>query len=334
MSQRPVPADRLPAWGTTGLQAGQVEKQRAFGFNDIVPVEATRWRVVARDTARDPMLWFLVLTAGLFGLLGQVGEALTLLVAIAPLVGMDAYLHRRTAASSAGLASRLASSARVLRDGRWQDIPSRELVPGDLAEVRPGEYFPADGLLVSGDGLQADESSLTGESFPVAKLCLEPDPSPPTGAAGEHWGVAGTRLLTGKAWLRIVWIGSETRYGEIVHSATQGSHAATPLQQAIRQLVAVLLGVAIFMCIVLAAIRLWHGHGWIDALLGAVTLAVAALPEEFPVVYTFFLGAGVFRLARRKALVRRAVAVENIGRVTCIVSDKTGTITAGVLVLA
>ncbi|MCE3270710.1 MAG: haloacid dehalogenase [Ramlibacter sp.] len=334
MSQRPVSADRLPAWGTTGLQAGQVEKQRAFGSNDIVPVEATRWRVVARDTARDPMLWFLVLTAGLFGLLGQVGEALTLLVAIAPLVGMDAYLHRRTAASSAGLASRLASSARVLRDGRWQDIPSRELVPGDLAEVRPGEYFPADGLLVSGDGLQADESSLTGESFPVAKLCLEPDPSPPTGAAGEHWGVAGTRLLTGKAWLRIVWIGSETRYGEIVHSATQGSHAATPLQQAIRQLVAVLLGVAIFMCIVLAAIRLWHGHGWIDALLGAVTLAVAALPEEFPVVYTFFLGAGVFRLARRKALVRRAVAVENIGRVTCIVSDKTGTITAGVLVLA
>ncbi|WP_332823989.1 cation-translocating P-type ATPase [Ramlibacter sp.] len=334
MSQRPVPADRLPAWGTTGLQAGQVEKQRGFGFNDIVPVEATSWRVVARDTARDPMLWFLVLTAGLFGLLGQVGEALTLLVAIAPLVGMDAYLHRRTAASSAGLASRLASSARVLRDGRWQDIPSRELVAGDLAEVRPGEYFPADGLLVSGEGLQADESSLTGESFPVAKRCIEPQRVPPSHAAEEHWGVAGTRLLTGKAWLRIVWIGSETRYGEIVHSATQGSHAATPLQQAIRELVTVLLVVAIGMCIVLAAIRLWHGHGWIDALLGAVTLAVAALPEEFPVVYTFFLGAGVFRLARRKALVRRAVAVENIGRVTCIVSDKTGTITAGVLVLA
>ena len=87
------------------------------------------------------------------------------------------------------------------------------------------------------------------------------------------------------------------------------------------------------MCVVLAAIRLWHGHGWIDALLSALTLAVAVLPEEFPVVYTFFLGVGVFRLARRNALVRRAVAVENIGRVSCIVSDKTGTITAGSLVL-
>jgi Ca2+-transporting ATPase len=320
--------------GEVGLSRAQVEVQRIHGFNDIVAQAAGGWLVVARDTARDPMLWFLLLTAGLFGLLGQVTESLTLLVAMAPLLGMDAYLHRRTTASSAGLASRLASSARVLRDGQWQDIPSRELVPGDLVEVTPGEYFPADGLLVSGNGLQVDESTLTGESLPVAKRTFEPGAPLPANASEEHWGTAGTRLLTGKAWLRIIWIGSETRYGEIVRSASEGSHAATPLQKAIGELVSVLLGVAVVMCIALATIRLWHGHGWVDALLSAVTLAVAALPEEFPVVYTFFLGVGVFRLARKKALVRRAVAVENIGRVTCIVSDKTGTITAGSLVLA
>jgi Ca2+-transporting ATPase len=280
------------------------------------------------------MLWFLVLTAGLFGLLGQTTESLTLLVALVPLLGMDAYLHRRTSASSAGLASRLASSARVSRDGQWREIPSRELVPGDLVEVTPGEYFPADGLLVSGAGLQVDESTLTGESLPVAKRALDPASPLPASASDEHWGTAGTRLLTGTARLRIVFIGGETRYGEIVRLATEGSHAATPLQQAIGELVAVLIGLAVVMCVVLAAIRLWHGHGWIDAVLSAVTLAVAALPEEFPVVYTFFLGVGVFRLARRNALVRRAVAVENIGRVSCIVSDKTGTITAGSLVLA
>lgn len=336
MSRRRVPLDRLPALGTDvrGLSAAQVEAQRTCGFNDIVAQAASGWLVVARDTARDPMLWFLMLTASLFGLLGQITESLTLLVAMVPLLGMDAYLHRRTTASSAGLASRLASSARVLRDGRWQDIPSRELVPGDLVEVTPGEYFPADGLLVSGTGLQVDESTLTGESLPVAKLPIEPPAPLPASASEEHWGTAGTRLLTGTARLRIVCIGSETRYGEIVRSATEGCHTATPLQKAIGELVGVLLGVAVVMCVVLAAVRLWHGHGWIDALLSAVTLAVAALPEEFPVVYTFFLGVGVFRLARKKALVRRAVAVENIGRITCIVSDKTGTITAGSLVLA
>ncbi len=335
-SRRRVPLDRLPALeeGLAGLGAAQVASQRRHGYNDIVAPAATGWLVVARDTARDPMLWFLVLTAGLFGLLGQTAEALTLLAALVPLLGMDGYLHRRTSASSAGLASRLASAARVLRDGRWQPIPARELVPGDLAEVSPGEYFPADGLLVSGAGLQVDESTLTGESLPVAKRPLEVAAPLPASASEAHWASAGTRLLTGTARLRIACIGSETRYGEIVRSATEGSHAATPLQKAIGELVVVLLGLAVATCAVLAAVRLWHGHGWIDALLSALTLAVAALPEEFPVVYTFFLGVGVFRLARRKALVRRAVAVENIGRVTCIVSDKTGTITAGTLVLA
>ena len=150
MSRRNVPLERLASLpgGTQGLSAPLVESQRRYGFNDIVAPASGGWWVVARDTARDPMLWFLLLTAGLFGLLGQVTESLTLLVAMAPLLGMDAYLHRRTSASSAGLASRLASSAKVLRDGQWRSVPSRELVPGDLVEVTPGEYFPADGLLV------------------------------------------------------------------------------------------------------------------------------------------------------------------------------------------
>lgn len=336
MSRRHIPLDRLQSLpsGTQGLGAPQVESRRGYGFNDIVTPATGGWVVVARDTARDPMLWFLLLTAGLFGVLGQLTESLTLVVAMVPLLGMDAYLHRRTSASSAGLASRLASSATALRDGQWRNVPSRELVPGDLAEVAPGEYFPADGVLVGGTGLQADESSLTGESLPVGKLSLDPAEALPESVSDEHWGTAGTRLLTGTARLRIVFIGGETRYGEIVRSAIEGSHATTPLQKAIGELVAALIGVAVVMCVGLAAIRLWHGHGWIDALLSALTLAVAALPEEFPVVYTFFLGVGVFRLARRKALVRRAVAVENIGRISCIVSDKTGTITAGSLVLA
>jgi Ca2+-transporting ATPase len=320
--------------GGQGLTSAQVQAQRAHGFNDIVPPQASGWRVIARDTARDPMLWFLLVTAALFALLGQTRESVTLLLAMLPLLGMDAWLHRRTAASSAGLASRLASTARVLRDGQWQDVPSRELVAGDLVAVAPGGYFPADGLLVGGSELQVDESTLTGESLPVPKRSVMPGTPVSARVADVNRGYAGTRLLTGDARLRILGIGGNTRYGEIVRSATAGGHAATPLQQAIGELVVVLLVVALIVCAALAGIRLWHGHGWIDALLSAVTLAVAAIPEEFPVVYTFFLGVGVYRLARKKALVRRAVAVENIGRVSCIVSDKTGTITEGVLVLA
>lgn len=336
MSLRPIPPGRIPEGldANDGLSAAQVLAQRVHGFNDIVADAGAGWRELARDTARDPMLWFLVLTAGLFALVGEATEALTLLVALVPLVGMDAFLHRRTRASTAGLASRLATTARVLRDGAWAELPSRELVPGDLVQVAPGEYVPADGLVVSGDALQVDESTLTGESMPVAKHAWPAGVPLGDSARDEHWSVAGTRLLTGPARVRILCIGAETRYGEIVRSAAEGSHGQTPLQAAIGQLVRVLLVAALALCVALAAIRLAQGHGPMDALLSAITLAVAALPEEFPVVYTFFLGLGVYRLARRKALVRRAVAVENIGRVTCIASDKTGTMTAGELVLA
>ena len=116
--------------------------------------------------------------------------------------------------------------------------------------------------------------------------------------------------------------------------AREGQHERTPLQNAIGTLVAGLVVIAVLVCVALAATRYYQGFGLLDAFLSAVTLAVAALPEEFPVAFTFFLGVGVYRLARRQALVRRAVVVENIGRVTCICSDKTGTITEGKVALA
>lgn len=337
-----VPQD-VPEWPEidfsagpdTGLGSAQVlAARRRYGTNQVVPDASRGWLDVARDTARDPMLWFLLMAAGLFALLGQRTEALVLAAALLPLLGMDAWLHRRTAASTASLASRLATRARALRDGAWTELPSAELVPGDLVEVAAGHWFPADGWLLAGAGLQCDESSLTGESLPVPKQPLPPGRHDPERIAERHWAVAGTRLLTGTARLRVVWTGARTRYGELARAATEGRHANTPLQQAIGGLVARILVAAVGLCLLLGAVRLWQGHGWIDAALSAATLAVAALPDEFPVVYAFFLGLGAFRLARRKALVRRAVAVENIGRTSCILSDKTGTLTEGALTLA
>lgn len=337
MAEREIPSDRFPPglhW-RAGLSASQVAAARKFGSNDILPPQAAGWRAVARDTARDPMLWFLGATSGISFTLGQTGEGWMLLGALVPLLGMDAYLHRRTLASTAGLAGRLATSARVRRDGRWLDMPTRELLPGDVVEVGTGAYFPADGVLVAGTNLQADESTLTGESLPVRKHPTAGDMAPRDGRVADmYWVTAGTRLLAGTAQFCVVFIGAETRYGEIARLATAGAHETTPLQKAIAKLVSTLLVAAVLVCLVLAIVRLHQGYGWTDALLSALTLAVAALPEEFPVVYTFFLGLGVLRLARRKALVRRAVAVENIGRTTAIVSDKTGTITEGTLNIA
>jgi len=336
--RRAIPLDRLRGLlpGQRGLSTAEVaERRQRFGPNDIIETAGRPYWDLARDTARDPMIWFLVGTSVLYGFLGERAESITLLAASLPLVGMDAFLHRRTRASTEGLSTRLASGATVIRNGAEIDLPAVEAVPGDLAVVRAGEPFPADGIIVAGDKLQVDESALTGEAYPVSKRSLD---ALSNGGAepivdSEHWGFAGTRLLTGRALLRIAFTGSETVYGEIVRSAVGGARARTPLQAAIASLVSVLIGAAVVICLILSFVRLRQGYGWVDALVSAVTLAVAALPEEFPVVFTFFLGVGVYRLARRQALVRRAVSVENIGRVSCICSDKTGTITEGQLQL-
>lgn len=338
MTRRPLPIARLdPQLTPTGglTQVAAEERRQRYGTNDIVEEVGHPWWDLARDTAQDPMLWFLVGTGAIYAIVGEWIEALTLLGALVPIIGMDAWLHRRTRASTSSLQTRLAAHATVLRDGTPVEVPARDLVPGDLVLVAAGQPFPADGVVMDGADMQVDESTLTGEAFPIRKRVLPtlPRDGGEPAVAHEHWGFAGTRLLTGRASLRVVFTGGETLYGEIVHSVAAGIHAKTPLQTAIAGLVTVLISAAAVVCLMLAFVRLRQGYGWVDALVSAVTLAVAAIPEEFPVVFTFFLGVGVFRLAQREALVRRAVTVENIGRTSCICSDKTGTITEGRLEL-
>ncbi|MBX3702541.1 MAG: cation-transporting P-type ATPase [Steroidobacteraceae bacterium] len=335
----PVPADRMAeiaagiADGARGLTAAEAAGRRArFGANAIVDEARGPWRELARETARDPMIWFLVGIGMLYALIGETDQALVLGGAIVPLIGMDAWLHRRTRISTQALRGKLASHAEVIRDGVATVIPATELVPGDRVRLPAGVSIPADGLIVRGEALQADESTLTGESVPARKAPLAGAPDAAVDAV--HWGFAGTRLLTGDALMCVVATGADTLYGEIVRSARASGRGRTPLQQAIGRLVLILVIAAAVLCLVLGAVRLWQGYGPADALLSAATLAVAALPEEFPVVFTFFLGVGVYRLAQRQALVRRAVAVENIGRVSCLCMDKTGTLTEGRLQFA
>lgn len=336
---RYAPPDRLNIPGSlqNGLDSAQIKiRQQQYGDNRIVETSQTGWQDILRNTAGDPMLWFLLGTSAIFLIVGEFTEAAILLVALLPFVGMDAYLHRRTQASIASLSDCLATQATVMRDNRQLRIAATELVPGDLVLLSPGESCPADGLIEYSDDVLCDESLLTGEADPARKYAIAALPRRECDAyiASEFWLFAGTRLLKGNARLRVVFTGAETLYGKITHLAMLGTHAHTPLQNAVGNLVTILLGAAAIICLGLAWVRWQQGHGLLDALLSAVTLAIAALPEEFPVVLTFFLGAGVYRLAKRYALVRRAVVVENIGRVSCICSDKTGTLTEGRLQLA
>lgn len=324
---------------STGLNEAQVAKQRAkFGPNEVVERIGNPWLELLADTVRDPMVWFLVAIAFIFYFIGDVNEAVILSVATLPIIFMDAFLHWRTQASTATLRGQLSSKVLVIRSGRELEIESHDLVPGDLVALSTKNHFaPADGIWEKVDCLQVDESVLTGEAFPVSKssMLLESKGDTQQEIYGESnvLGFAGTRVLTGNGYLRVLSTGKHTSYGEIVQSVAKINHERTPLQSAILDLTRFLIYASLIFCLALAGIRYYQGHGWLDALLSAAVLAVAAIPEEFPVVFSFYLGVGVFRLAKRHALVRRAVSVENIGRVTQICTDKTGTLTMGQLKL-
>ena len=335
--RRTVPRERLNLeTNNPGLTSHEVSKRlRDFGPNSIIDATGARRLGLLIDTLRDPMLWFLVIVASLFAITGEWREAAVLLVALAPLTGMDAFLHWRTAISTQNLQRRLATTATVLREGGEQVVAVRDIVPGDVLIVRAGETIAADGIVLGAREAQIDESPLTGESLPIVKSVIG---QLPQGVAPQietiFWGFAGTKVLMGEIKLCIAYTGNQTLYGEILQSVATSRQVKTPLQLAVNRLVRRLVGLACCFCIILASARLLQGKGVVDAVVSAATLALAAIPEEFPVVFTFFLGVGVFRMARRKALVRRAVSVENIGRVTVICSDKTGTLTEGRLRLA
>nr|BFD68052.1 cation-translocating P-type ATPase [Bdellovibrio sp. HAGR004] len=322
-----------------GLTLADVAEQRErFGPNNIVEVSGSPWIDLLTDTLKDPMIWFLLAVGSAFFLVGEPTDGITLYVAIFPLLFMDAFLHWRTQASTSTLRGQLSSRVQVYRESREIEIDARDLVPGDLVLLVHGVVVPADGVFERTQDIQLDESVLTGESQPVKKMpstldlfamsALEEVRVP-----SETLGYAGTRVLTGSGALRVLLTGSSTSYGEIVRSVVRMPHERTPLQASIGRLVQILVVGSVLLCLVLAAVRIYQGHGWLDALLSAATMAVAAMPEEFPVVFTFFLGVGVYRLAKKRALVRRAVSVENIGRITHICTDKTGTITHGRLTL-
>jgi Ca2+-transporting ATPase len=322
-----------------GLTSKEVEVQRSkFGQNVVVEESSNRLLEILKETLRDPMIWFLIGIGVVFFAIGQKSEGITLFIAILPLIMMDAFLHWRTQASTLGLKSHLTSRLFVIRDGNETEIDSQELVPGDLLKLSTGIFIPADGILEAAQEIQIDESVLTGEAFPIQKLEYQSDPFSQTDKSEvpvnpKSLAFAGTRVLTGKGLLRVVFTGSNTSYGQIVKSVSEMPHERTPLQVSIGNLVKNLIYASAGFCLLLAGLRFYQGHGWLDALLSAATLAIAAIPEEFPVVFTFFLGVGIYRLAKKQALVRRAVSVENIGRITQICTDKTGTITTGELEL-
>ena len=316
-------AGPIAAEGPTGLTSEEARVLLAkHGPNRLVP-DKRRSPMAASllSAVSDPMVLLLAAAGLTYVLLRDTVDAVVTLVAVAPIVSIDLLLEARAERALEGLKKMTAPTAAVLRDGVRKVVPTEEVVPTDIVYLREGDIVPADGTFVEGSNVMVDESALTGESQPVVKDAV--------GTGEQLEAYAGTTVLSGRGLTTVTTTGTATRYGKIGALVAGIGQTSTPLQRVIGRLVRRLAVVALVFCIAVVAIELVRGHGWGEGIIAGVSLGIAAVPEEFPMVFTLYLALGAWRLAKDRALIRRLAGVETLGSTTVICTDKTGTLTLG-----
>ncbi|WP_425997951.1 cation-translocating P-type ATPase [Caulobacter sp. DWR1-3-2b1] len=316
----------------SGLTTAEAARRLSeFGPNALPQASGRRLARIILDTLREPMFLLLIGAAGLYLVLGDLGEGLFLMAGAVATIGLVIFQEARSERALAALRDLSQPHARVIRDGVEARLAARDLVPGDIVLVGEGERLPADGALVAGDVLSVDESALTGESAPVSKRPLTDgeaaDADTQPGAETGPYLFSGTLVVRGQAVARIGKTGPRTALGKIGVSLAAIVHEPTPLQKTAGRLVTLLGLAAIAFC---GLVTLAYGllrQDWVGGMLAGITVAIALIPEEFPMVLAVFLALGAGRLARQKVLVRRSAAIEALGGASFLCVDKTGTLT-------
>lgn len=321
----------MPRTRLTGLSQSEAERRlREIGPNEL-PKSAGRGLVrIVADTMREPMFLLLLGAAFLYMVLGDLGEGLFLLSGAFASIGLVIFQEARSERALAALRELSQPHARVVRDGLDVRIPARELVPGDLLLVGEGDRIPADGVMISDGVLSVDESALTGESAPVSKRIAADDALPDDvrpGATTSSYVFSGTLSVAGQGIIRVAHTGPRSALGQIGASLAEIGQEATPLQQAAGRLVTLLGVLALVFCGVIALAYGLLRDDWISGALAGVTVAIALIPEEFPMVLAVFMALGAWRLASHRVLVRRSAVIEALGGATVLCVDKTGTLT-------
>jgi Ca2+-transporting ATPase len=302
-----------------GLSSAEVaERQRRYGPNDLPAPRppSVAGRVLAQ--LRDPLVLVLLAAMVVTALLRDLSDLAVILLVILLNTSVGVVQEIRADRAVAALRHMAAPAARVRRDDADVTIPAAGLVPGDVVRVEAGDIVPADLRLLEAVRLSVDEAALTGESVPVHR------------DAGEELS-AGTVTATGRAVGEVSRIGADSALGRIAALVAGQPRRATPLQRRLVGLGRVLALAAAGLSAVVLAVGVARGQPLGEMLLAAVSLTVAAVPESLPAVVTLALALGAHRMARQAAIVRRLPAVETLGSVTVLATDKTGTLTEGVM---
>jgi Ca2+-transporting ATPase len=332
----PAPRDGAARVGPRGLSEAEVaERRRQDGYNDLPAAGARGLWTIAADLLREPMFLLLVACGAIYVVLGDPQEALMLLGFVFLITGLTLYQEQKTERALDRLRDLASPRALVIRDGGQQRIPGREVVRGDLVLLAEGDRVPADAVLLRTTNLTVDESLLTGESVPVRKVAAAgPAPVAPPGGDDLPFVYSGTLVVQGHGLARVERTGARTELGKIGKALATLPPEETPLQRETARVVRVLAAIGVALCVLVSAMYAVGRDRWLEGALAGLTLAMAIMPNEFPVVLTLFLSLGAWRLSRARVLTRRIPAVEALGATTVLCVDKTGTLTLNQMTVA
>jgi Mg2+-importing ATPase len=305
-----------------GLDSAEAERRlERFGPNE--PAHAHRSPLShLMPLLGNPLALVLLVAAGLSALLGETVDALLIAGMVAFSVGMNLVQTWRSQRAAEKLRARVAPTATVLRDGEWRELPRRAIVPGDVVRLSAGDLVPADACLLSARDLHVQQAALTGESLPAEKEAGAPEDDP----RGMVW--LGTSVVSGTATARVVATGSATQFGDVVERL--GTRPPeTEFERGLRRFGLLIARTVLVLVLVLLAASLAMHRPAFESLLFAVALAVGLTPEFLPMITTVTLARGASRMADEHVIVKHLAAIQNLGSVDVLCSDKTGTLTAG-----
>ncbi|MHB1452222.1 MAG: cation-translocating P-type ATPase [Coriobacteriia bacterium] len=326
-----VPADEvLSHLGSTpnGLTAAEVaRRQEAVGPNELPEGEKRTIPAMVLDQFKDFLILLLLGAAVISGILGEAADTIAILVIVILNAVIGVVQEFRAERAMEALREMAAETAAVRRDGVASDVPAADLTVGDIVLLDAGRIVPADVRLIESAGLRVAEAALTGESLPVEKYtdAVEGADSP----IGDRTSMAyrGTQVVYGRGVGVVTGIGLATELGKIAHLLGSTGDTKTPLQKRLAQFSKQLGLAALALCTLVFVVGVMQGGDVLEMFITAVALAVAAVPEALPAVATISLAVGASRLVKTNTLVRKLPAVEALGSVTYICTDKTGTLT-------
>ncbi|MDI6617621.1 MAG: cation-translocating P-type ATPase [Clostridiales bacterium] len=304
-----------------------IHRLQVYGQNVLIKKRKKSALNIFIEQFNDFIIWVLLIAAIISGLMGERADAITI-TAIVILNGIMGFIQEyRTEKSLDALKELSAPTVKAVRDGKVVIIPAHDIVPDDLIILESGDRVPADSMLIESNGIQVDESLLTGESAPVEKMPIENTGKQAIKYTEQNMVHMGTVLTGGRGKAVVLLTGMATEMGKIADMLQNVEEEQTPLQKKLDRMGKVMVFGCIFACAIVTIMGILKGENIYTMFLTGVSLAVAAIPEGLPAIVTVSLTLGVQRMLKRNALIRRLPAVETLGCTNIICSDKTGTLT-------